>query len=201
MLPSGTLDGPSAIRKESKIAKSRDKLTRHSHGSGWDKQSCTLYPGETSYNLQSNQESVDLTSSVAPHSCDTSVAGDQTGCIGFGSSYVTERVDGWYGGVDELTQTENMEYTGGELHLVEETRKSTIENYKSKRKRRPQLRGLKNKLERLSQEVTDLRLQKRSTEANIRFMEEEIERVQCNVSVSSLDGDAPLNMLLTEEGL
>ncbi|KAK3861531.1 hypothetical protein Pcinc_032519 [Petrolisthes cinctipes] len=194
MLPSGTLDGPSAIRKERKIAKSRDKLTRHSHGSGWDKQSCTLYPGGTSYNLQSNQESVGITSSVAPLACDTSVAGDRTDFMGLDSSYVTERVDGWGGGVGELTRTENMEYTGGELHLVEETRQSTIENYKSKRKRRPHLRGLKNKLERLSQEVTDLRLQKRSTEASIRFMEEEIERVQCI-------GDAPLHMPLTEEGL
>ncbi|KAK4319677.1 hypothetical protein Pmani_009412 [Petrolisthes manimaculis] len=254
MLPFGkpTLDGPFAIRKERKLVKSRDKLTRHSHGSGWDKQSCTLYPGETSYNLQSNQESVDLTSSVAPHSCDTSVAGDQTGCIGFGSSYVTERVDGWYGGVDELTQTENMEYTRGVPHLTsnyyEEARPSfpcnSATNYdlvnhdlgypanndllhqpnseihvhsnmaqvncrqskpikwhqlppqsdpkleekrlraiksRNDRERQKQVRkDLESQLEALGEEVSNLRLQKKSREENITFFEREIRKAQCN---------------------
>ncbi|KAK3861530.1 hypothetical protein Pcinc_032518 [Petrolisthes cinctipes] len=228
MLPFGkpTLDGPSAIRKERKLAKSRDKLTRHSHGSGWDKQSCTLYPGGTSYNLQSNQESVGITSSVAPLACDTSVAGDRTDFMGLDSSYVTERVDGWGGGVGELTQTENMEYTRGvshdlgypanndllhqpnsEIHVhndiaqvncrqsrsikwhqlppqpdskLEEKRLRAVKSHKDRERQKQLRKDLESQLEALGQEVSNLRLQKKSREENIIFFEREIRKAQCN---------------------
>lgn len=180
MLPSGAPDGPSARRKESKKSKSRDKLSRHTHSLGFDRHSSIqLCPEETSYSLPSMQQSSGITSNVPQLSAGLPLFSESSDSSMADCSYNTSEVDGWGGGVGRLTLTENLEYTGATSHLEEEERQRATENYGSKRKKKSQFRALKDKLERLTREVTDLKVQKRSTEASIRFMEEEIHRAQC----------------------
>lgn len=121
MLPSGTPDGPSVKRKESKKSKSRDKLSQHTHSPGFDTySSMQLCPGGTSYSLPSIQQTAGINSSVTQlcaglpllaESPDPSMAGGLASC-----SYNTSEVDGWGGGVGRLTLTENLEYSGAAPH-------------------------------------------------------------------------------------